>query len=235
MLCLCNGSPDAVVVERGDVLAEGFPVPSDVTLVRRGPNPASGNEPEFVCASRESVLPEVAPGKFGPDLQVIVPPGGGDENSGGAAGVIGTALRDGDGGAGGAVGTTGTVRGGDGGAGGAAGTTGTAPEAFVADQLYHLVQDEPLISRIHDEELPPDEYYEELYSVLRHKFPEATPELVDHVVPLVAAFDTGAAFSMSFGIEKFQLAQHEVKLVGEYVGEQGRRPNPELVRAINLP
>ena len=53
-----------------------------------------------------------------------------------------------------------------------------------------------------------------------------------HAVPLVAAFDTAVAFALSFGIAKFQLAQVKVKLVGEYVGREGRTPNPEIARAI---
>ena len=66
------------------------------------------------------------------------------------------------------------------------------------ERLYHLVQDESLISSIHEEELPPDEYYELLPVLLRQMFPEATDGLVHHIVALVAAFDTGAAFSLSF-------------------------------------
>ena len=38
---------------------------------------------------------------------------------------------------------------------------------------------------------------------------------------------------MSFGINKSQLAQKEVKLVGELVGREGRKPNPDLVKAIH--
>ena len=38
---------------------------------------------------------------------------------------------------------------------------------------------------------------------------------------------------MSFGINKFQLAQLEAKLVGELVSREGRMPNPELVLAIH--
>ena len=57
-------------------------------------------------------------------------------------------------------------------------------------------------------------------------------ELVDHAVALVAAFDTASAFALSFGIKKFQLAQKEVKLVGELVGTEGRRPNPVLCEAV---
>ena len=58
------------------------------------------------------------------------------------------------------------------------------------------------------------------------------PDLIEHVVPMVAAFDTATAFALSFGIAKFQLAQKEAKLIGEYVGREGRRPNPQIVQAI---
>jgi hypothetical protein len=51
-------------------------------------------------------------------------------------------------------------------------------------------------------------------------------------VALIGAFDTATAFAVSFGIKKFQLAQKEVKLVGEMVGSEGRKPNPDLIRAI---
>ena len=68
--------------------------------------------------------------------------------------------------------------------------------------------------------------------MLKGHFPGADPKLVEHVVPLVAAFDTAISFALSFGIAKFQLAQKEVKLVGEYVGTKGRRPNPVLIKAI---
>ena len=50
---------------------------------------------------------------------------------------------------------------------------------------------------------------------------------------LCAAFDVAGAFALSFGISKFQLAQAVVELVGEYVGREGRSPNPELVEAIH--
>jgi len=89
-----------------------------------------------------------------------------------------------------------------------------------------------LVSHIHEEELPPDEYYEQLGPELQKRFKGCDPALVEHVVALVAAFDTAAAFALSFGIAKFQLAQHQVKLVGELVGKDGRQPNPELVQAI---
>ena len=85
------------------------------------------------------------------------------------------------------------------------------------DHINHLVQDDKVISHILEEELPPDEYYEELREVLSKRYPEADPLLADHVVSLSAAFDTAAAFALSFGITKFQLAANQVRLVGEYV------------------
>ena len=98
--------------------------------------------------------------------------------------------------------------------------------------VYHLVQDRPVIEKILEEELPPDEYYEALGRWLVANFLKADPSLLEHFVPLVAASDTATAFALSFGIAKFQLAQDKVKLVGEIVGREGRSPNPAIVRAI---
>ena len=88
----------------------------------------------------------------------------------------------------------------------------------IKDQVYHLVQDKGELDQIFEHELPPDEYYDELGRLLKAKFPKADLALVDHAVPLIAAFDTAVAFALSFGIAKFQLAQTKVKLVGEIVG-----------------
>ena len=52
----------------------------------------------------------------------------------------------------------------------------------VLDRVYHLVQEEDLILRIHSEELPPDEYYDELRIVLRELYPAASQDMIDHVV-----------------------------------------------------
>ena len=45
-----------------------------------------------------------------------------------------------------------------------------------ADMVAHLVQDRETISQLQAEEIPPDEYYEELEPVLRKKFPGTDPE-----------------------------------------------------------
>ena len=51
------------------------------------------------------------------------------------------------------------------------------------DHYYHLVQDKELIESIHDEELPPEEYYEELGKLMRKWFPEADPTLSTTLCP----------------------------------------------------
>lgn len=101
-----------------------------------------------------------------------------------------------------------------------------------SEHLYHLVQQEDTILRIHSEELPPDEYYDELKLVLAKKFAGADPALIEHVGALVAAFDTAAGFAVSFGVAKFQLATTKAKLGGEYGGREGRESNPQLVEAL---
>ena len=62
---------------------------------------------------------------------------------------------------------------------------GAEPSQYTSDEVYHLVQDDNVISHIHNEELPPDCYYDELKEVLRRKFPKASPGLIDHAVALV--------------------------------------------------
>ena len=105
------------------------------------------------------------------------------------------------------------------------------PSKF-GNAVYHLVQDRGVIESLFSEELPPDEYYDKLRDELTSLYPLADSELLDHLVPVINAFDTATAFAMSFGIAKFQLAQRNVKLVGEIVGRDGRSPNPAIVRAI---
>ena len=106
-------------------------------------------------------------------------------------------------------------------------------ESFVGEErIRHLVQDDELINSIHNEELPPDCYYQQLEQPLKKAFPGSTPEAREHVVALCAAFDTAAAFGLSFSCKKIQFLQKWVKLVGEIVGEKGRKPNPALCEAI---
>ena len=63
-------------------------------------------------------------------------------------------------------------------------------------------------------------------------FPKSTKDARHHIVALSAAFDTAAAFALSFGVKKFQFMQQWVKLVGEIVGVGRRKPNPALCEAI---
>merc|ERR1712138_147008 len=89
-----------------------------------------------------------------------------------------------------------------------------------------------MTAELHQCVVPPDEYYDELAKLWEQWWPEADPDLLEHMMSVLIAFDTATAFAMSFGIAKFSLAQHEDKLVGEIVGRSGRKPNPAIVRAI---
>ena len=113
-----------------------------------------------------------------------------------------------------------------------AGEDPVATPVVRSEVVFHLVQDRDVIDEVFAAELPPEEYYDDLKEVLRRKFPGADPALLDHAIPLIGAFDTATAFALSFGIKKFQIAQVQVKLVGEIVGRDGRSPNPAIVRAI---
>ena len=75
------------------------------------------------------------------------------------------------------------------------------------DKVCHLVQEEDVIMRIHSEEIPPDIYYDKLKGILDDMFPGTSEGLLDHLIAFIAAGDTAAAFCVSFGIGKFQLAQ----------------------------
>ena len=255
MLCLYNGSPEPVMVDKGDKMAEGFAIP-ERPLIRRAPHPMTQEPPEMLFASRESTLTWGPPIGAGPDLvikspvipedgKVSVPaglagfgvvgdgstgehPGAAEANEGedsicrGADAPVPCGTGWGDG----SLGVARAAAAPDGiGDGGAVRTVAAEadsrppllgykeairamPELTLVtglqdERFYHLVQDESSISHIHEEELPPDEYYEALQHKLEQMFPKATKSLVTHVVALVAAFDTGTAFSLSFGIEKF--------------------------------
>ena len=96
----------------------------------------------------------------------------------------------------------------------------------------HLIRDDQFISELHAYTMPPDHYYDRLAELWSEWWPEADPELLEHMMSVLIAFDTATCFAMSFGIAKFALAQVEAKLVGEIVGRHGRSPNPAIVRAI---
>ena len=92
-------------------------------------------------------------------------------------------------------------------------TVASSPKKVAMEVCRHLVQNEDLINKIHESELPPDEYYDALGPVLEKTFDGCDPKLAEHVAALLVVFDKASAFAMSFGIAKFQLAQTQVKLV----------------------
>ena len=242
MLCLENESPAVAVVERGDVLARGSRVPEGALYSRRGPHPETGVPAEVLVENEGKLIELSSPQEEVDRFALMVPevsdypevdqgsgnvPRGAPLLESGAASVADS----------GSVSSKGSRRRRRRKAG-ASSTTfplvtplsegEQAPETHTAGSLpdgreyiSHLVQNDEEISKIINEELPPDEYYDKLRGILAKKFEGANPALVDHCVALAAAFDTAAAFAMSFGINKFQLAQLEVKLVGSWSAVKG--------------
>ena len=97
---------------------------------------------------------------------------------------------------------------------------------------YHLVQEDETVAELLDCAVPPPEYYEKLLELWEKWFPKSNVKLREHMISVLEAFDTATVFALSLGIAKFDLAQHEAKLVGEIVGRTGRSPNPAICRAI---
>lgn len=69
------------------------------------------------------------------------------------------------------------------------------------ERLWHLVQEDDQIRKIHEEEIPPDLYYEALALELGRLFPNASVAFLAHIVAVAVAFETAAAFALSFGIK----------------------------------
>ena len=70
------------------------------------------------------------------------------------------------------------------------------------DTIMHLIQDDQLISELHAYTMPPDHYYDRLAELWSEWWPEADPELLEHMMSVLIAFDTATWFAMSFGIAK---------------------------------
>ena len=60
-------------------------------------------------------------------------------------------------------------------------------------------QEEDLIAKIHNEELPPEEYCVALEQKLKIKFPNSEYKEREHIIALAAAFDTAAGYGKGTG------------------------------------
>ena len=177
-----------MTLEPGQALAVAEDLHAGAILVRRGVHPVSGAKPEMLVAEATGELvtvireKETVPGTAGQMRKKkrrrrAKPSPGATAVSAGAAG-----------------GLTGEWE-----SLGAAGNGTTEVSSEVADHVAkpaeafpdsfcHLVQDDQVVADLHDNQLPPDEYYDELRRALLERFEGADLGLVEHVVALCGAF-----------------------------------------------
>ena len=105
--------------------------------------------------------------------------------------------------------------------------TGGRTESF-----SHVVLEEETVESMLELELPTEEYYEELGRHMRETHPDADPFVLEHFHALESLLDVAIVTGFSFGTAKASLLQTEVKVLGEIVGRESRRPTGEHVRAI---
>ena len=93
------------------------------------------------------------------------------------------------------------------------------------ERLFHLVQDDDLIRHIHAVEIPPNSYYEELKKHVTKLHPDVETTFIEHCVLVAGAFDTAAAFALSFGIAVcvIDLGRPQLPIVVVVVGRLWRR------------
>ena len=101
------------------------------------------------------------------------------------------------------------------------------------DEVRRLVQlEDP--KEILAADVPGEAFFERLADHFRAKFPEASAEMVEHVVALERMCWHSTAFGISWKCAKIQLAQALAKLLGEYVGRGVRLKDPEKREAIRV-
>ena len=100
------------------------------------------------------------------------------------------------------------------------------------DVLNHVIQDDGLIERIFEVELPPEEYYDLLAKDMRQRHPGANPFVLQHLESLEALMDVAEVTGFSFGASKAVVLEVRIKLLGEYLDRYGRSSTEEHTRAI---
>ena len=105
------------------------------------------------------------------------------------------------------------------------------PKASEADSTYHLLEDEDRVTSIL-RDLPTEEYYHLLRKKLLADFPGSRPDVIEHISELEEFFDVCLSIGFSLGINKMDLVKSSVKLLGEIVAREGRKPDPAKVAAI---
>ena len=73
------------------------------------------------------------------------------------------------------------------------------------DAVNHIEQDERLIERMFETELPPEEYYTLLRADMGRRHPNAAPEVLDHLLSTEMLLDVATVTGFSFGLDKADL------------------------------
>ena len=107
-----------------------------------------------------------------------------------------------------------------------------APTPPGKDSINHIEQDERLIERMFEVELPPEEYYTMLRTKMGRRHPLAAPEVLDHLLSNEMLLDVATVSGFSFGLDKAQILETRIKLLGEFIDREGRSSTKEHTRAI---
>ena len=82
-------------------------------------------------------------------------------------------------------------------------------------------------------DVPSEEFFSRLEAHYRKSHPEASDEIIRHVISLERLCWHACAFGLSFKAVKAQLAGSLVKMLGEYVGRGRRLKDPAKTEAIS--
>ena len=102
----------------------------------------------------------------------------------------------------------------------------------LAHPSYHILETPGGIDRMHEVEIPTEEYYSALRKYMGEKHPKACAHLLDHLLELEAMFDVCIVSGFSMGIPKAISAATSGPMLGDNVGRHGRTPNGERVQGI---
>ena len=79
------------------------------------------------------------------------------------------------------------------------------------DAVNHIEQDECLIERMFETELPPEEYYTLLRADMGRRHSNAAPEVLDHLLSTEMLLDVATVTGFSFGLDKAEILETRVK------------------------
>ena len=107
-----------------------------------------------------------------------------------------------------------------------------APTPPDKDSINHIEQDERLIERMFEVELPLEEYFTMLRADMGRRHSQAAPEVLDHLLSNEMLLDVATVSGFSFGLDKAQILETRIKLLGEFIDREGQSSTEEHTRAI---